>query len=167
MCIQTHRILIFLGMYGKNLVFGSRLYINVCAVTSVQHLFRFYMEPDGISSISISSFWLCGTKRWETKKHQAFLLCVIKSDCMRPGLDPIKEVHESVGGFLESLPFETWNIYWEYIQYAYIHLVYQKFSWRLLSILFPNRNKLVYSQKTETIVCCLRLTSSQQAQSLL
>ena len=32
-------------------------------VTSVQHLFRFYMEPDGISSTSISSFWLCGTKR--------------------------------------------------------------------------------------------------------
>ena len=33
MCKQTHRILIYLGMYGNNLVFGFRLSIDVCAVT--------------------------------------------------------------------------------------------------------------------------------------
>ena len=83
-------------MFGKNLVFGFRLYIDVCAVTrniwpasilapifpkpwghpcehvlqsnmferykiqvevtSVKHMFKFYMELDGISSTSISSF---------------------------------------------------------------------------------------------------------------
>ena len=38
--------------------------------------------------------------------------------CLR--LDPIKEVHESVGGLLESI-FETWNIYWEYIYVIFLH----------------------------------------------
>ena len=54
------RVSMFFPALQSNTIERYKIQVEV---TSVQHLFRFYMEPDGISSTSISSFWLCGTKR--------------------------------------------------------------------------------------------------------
>ena len=54
------RVSMFFPVLQSNTIKRYKIQVEV---TSVQHLFRFYMEPDGISSTSISSFWLCGTKR--------------------------------------------------------------------------------------------------------
>ena len=54
------RVSMFFPVLQSNTIERYKIQVEV---TSVQHLFRFYMEPDGISSTSISSFWLCGTKR--------------------------------------------------------------------------------------------------------
>ena len=52
-----------------------RKYKNQVEVTTLKHLFKFYMELDGISSTSFQVFDYADL---ETKKPRAFLLCVIK-----------------------------------------------------------------------------------------
>ena len=149
MCKQTHRILIYLGMFGKNLVFGFRLYIGVCAVTcniwqaSLHLFFRSHWTPVWACSflscnqiqskdIKFKLKWhlynICSGSIWNRTASvallfQAFDYAEIKDksktasslftmrdliwdrlhDCMWPGPDPNKEVHESVGGLLVSL----------------------------------------------------------------
>ena len=84
-----------------------------------KHLSESWMKLDSVSSTSVSSLGYASIKGENGISIQTFLICVIKlrlpPDCMWPGLDPNKEVHESVGASLYLFLRYLKHAYWEYI----------------------------------------------------
>jgi len=107
---------------------------------TVKHLFKFYMELDGISSTSFQVFDYADLKGKRQRNLKPFYFAWL--NLRLPPRLHVTRARPYQGGSWECWgppwisTFETWNIYWEYIKYSYINLIYQKFSWRLLSIIY-------------------------------
>ena len=169
MRIQTHLILIYLRMYGKNLVLGftcTLTFVQLLA-TSGKHPCTYFSEAMGtpvwacsfLSSNQIQSkdikfklkwhlYNICSGSIWNRTASvallfQAFDYAELKGKRQR-NLKPfysawlnltlpprlhVTRARRYQGRSCECWGlswisnFETWKIYWEYIQYSYIHLL--------------------------------------------
>ena len=96
-------------VYTWNLLSSNQIYSKISKSSwsdNCKHIFKFWIELDGISSTSVSGFWLCGIKGKSKNNLRPFYFAWLKlrlPPWLWPGLDPTKEIHESVGGLLLSL----------------------------------------------------------------
>ena len=111
-------------LLSSNQKYIRRYQIQV-EVTSVKHLFKFYMELDGISSTSFQVFDYADLKGKRQRNLKPFYFAWL--NLRLPPRLHVTRARPYQGGSWECWgppwisTFETWNIYWEYIYVIFLH----------------------------------------------
>ena len=116
------RVRMFFTVLQSNIFERYKIQVEV---TSVKHLFKFYMELDGISSTSFQVFDYAELKGKRQRNLKPFYFAW--SNLRLPPRLHVTRARPYQGGSWECWgppwisTFETWNIYWEYIYVIFLH----------------------------------------------